>query len=208
MCFYFILFSVIGQVFNKKKHNDTFFWFKWKYENVTGCLIYSSPIARCSLWPKHWSLVQLFREAAFTMFAPLSVVMHTIFSSSKLQESRLSFSPCASSSPVWSAGKNAVCRQRLFTLKSLVMKCTVKLKYGSMVRLDHRSVVAAKFCIFCSSFSTVIRHWVYRPGSRAVTITALPLHRGNEMRPRCCGHHRTVFRGTRPNFLQRGNKTR
>ncbi len=46
---------------------------------------------------------------------------------------------------------------------------------------------------------------------RAVTITALPLHRGNEMRPRCWGHnrhHRTVFRGIRPNVLQRGNKTR
>ncbi len=42
--------------------------------------------------------------------------------------------------------------------------------------------------------------------NRAVTITALPLHRGNEMPPRCWGHHRhhrTVFRGIRPNFLQR-----
>ncbi len=38
---------------------------------------------------------------------------------------------------------------------------------------------------------------------RAVTITALPLHRGNEMRPRCWGHHRhhrTVFRGMRPSL--------
>ncbi len=36
---------------------------------------------------------------------------------------------------------------------------------------------------------------------RAVTITALPLHRGNEMQPRWWGHHRhhrTVFRGIRP----------
>ncbi len=47
--------------------------------------------------------------------------------------------------------------------------------------------------------------------ARAVTITALPLHRGNEMPTavlRSSRHHRTVFRGTRPDFLQRGNKTR
>ncbi len=56
------------------------------------------------------------------------------------------------------------------------------------------------------------RHGVSLFGiGRAVTITALPLHRGNEMSPRCWGHHRhhrTVFRGIRPNFLQRGNKHR
>ncbi len=55
-----------------------------------------------------------------------------------------------------------------------------------------------------------INSTAYLDNTRAVTITALPLHRGNEMQPRCWGHHRhhrTVFRGTRPNFLQRGNKT-
>ncbi len=54
---------------------------------------------------------------------------------------------------------------------------------------------------------------VNRPfvSNRAVTITALPLHRGNEMPTavlRSSPHHRTFFRETRADFLQRGNKTR
>ncbi len=45
----------------------------------------------------------------------------------------------------------------------------------------------------------------------SVTITTLPLQRGNEMQTACWGHHRhhrTVFSGTRPDILQRENKTR
>lgn len=104
----------------------------------------NSPIARCSLWPKHWSLVQLLMEIAFTMFDPLSVVIHAIFSSSKLQDARASFSPCAKISPLWSSGKKEVCRHLLFMVKSIAMKWTVRLMYGYIVRLDHKSVVAEK----------------------------------------------------------------
>ena len=46
--------------------------------------------------------------------------------------------------PVWSSGKKDVCRQMFSSFHSSVIKCTVKLMYGCIVRLDHRSVVAEK----------------------------------------------------------------
>lgn len=80
-----------------------------------------SPIARWSLWPKHWSQVQLFREAAFTTLAPLSVVMQTSRSSCKLQEAIASLRPWAIDFPVWSCGKKDVCKHRLCIAKSSSM---------------------------------------------------------------------------------------
>lgn len=121
-------------------------------------------MARWSLCPKHWSLLQLFSWAAFTMLAPLSVVRATCLSSPSLQESSASLKPCAIISPVWSFGKYDVCKQWLRNSQSSVMKCTVMLRYGSIVRLDHRSVVVEKWATVRSSASSLLRRSSYKLG--------------------------------------------
>ena len=50
-------------------------------------------MARCSLWPKHWSLTQWLSSVAFTTFDPLSVVMQASCSSRKFQLVKASRSP-------------------------------------------------------------------------------------------------------------------
>ena len=121
------------------------------------CSLYS-PIARCSLCPKHWSLRHPLTSAANFMLAALSVVMQTSFPSFNPHSSRASLSPWAMLCPVWSSGMNAVWRHLTLQVNSVSMKCTVRLIYGSIVRLHQRSVVAAKLSAVDTSSSTSFRH--------------------------------------------------
>lgn len=84
-----------------------------------------------------------------------NVVIQTRFFSSNFQFMRASFNPCAKPSPVWSSGKNPVCRHRLFISKSSLMKWNVMLMYGSIALLDHKSEVPAKLSTSRNSVSTV-----------------------------------------------------
>lgn len=112
-------------------------------------------------WPKHCNRVHLLSEAALTIFAPLSVVMHTCLLSFRPHQISASVRFCAINSPVWSSGKYAVSKHLLFRFQSPSMKCTLKLMYGSHVRLVHMSVVVAKYEMVDSSFSTACLHSEY-----------------------------------------------
>ena len=65
---------------------------------------------------------------------------------------------------LWSVGKYAVCKQRLFNSKLSFTKCTVKLRYGSVVLLDHILVVVAYYYTFFSSVTTFCLHSAYSCG--------------------------------------------
>lgn len=123
------------------------------------------PMDKCSLWPKQCSLVQLFTDAVLIILAVLSVVMHTSRSSCKLHAEIASLRPAAIHPAVWSCGKNKVCKSLLFISNSLSIKWTVKLRYGSAVVLDHKSVVAAKYSILQIFLSISSRHFAYSKGS-------------------------------------------
>lgn len=111
-----------------------------------------------SMAQKFCRLFQSLREMAFTIYWPLSVVMLVSLSSFRLQHARASFNLCAWASSVWSSGKKAVCKHRLLTVKSGVIKWIVKVQiWLSLVRLDHKSDVVEQILISRNSASTTAK---------------------------------------------------